>query len=130
MTNLVILLGRLTADPVPKYTQTGKCVCTFTLAVDDGYGENKTTLFIPIVTWNKLAEACGNNLVKGRRVLVDGRLQIRSYEAKDGSGKRWVTEIVANEVIFLEGKKDPGQSAQQETHIDVPPVAFSEEIPF
>ena len=102
--NKVIIGGNLTRDPEVKYTQSGKVVCQFTLAVNDGYGDKQTTQFIPIVVWGKVAELCGNSLVKGSRALVDGRLQIRSYEAKDGSGKRWVTEVIAGSVQFLDRK--------------------------
>ena len=60
-------IGRLTRDPEVRYTQSGKAVCRFTLAIDDGWGEKKKTYFIPVTCWEKLAEACGNNLVKGQR---------------------------------------------------------------
>lgn len=108
--NLVVILGRLVADPEVRYTQSGKVVCQFTLAVDDNYGENKTTSFVKIVVWGKIGEICGNSLTKGQRALVDGRLQIRSYEAKDGSGKRWVTEIIAGGVQFLDRKSTGHQN--------------------
>ena len=107
--NKIVLLGRLVKDPDVKYTQSGKCVAQFTIAVDDGWGENKTTSFIPIVVWGKTAEIVGNNLSKGQRALVEGRLQIRSYDAKDGS-KRWVTEIIANSVEFIERRSSAGDS--------------------
>ena len=61
--------------------------------------------FIAIVVWGKIAELCGNSLTKGQRALVDGRLQIRSYDAKDGT-KRWVTEVIANSVEFIERKSN------------------------
>lgn len=76
--NKVILIGRLTRDPEVRYTQSGIAVCTFTLAVDrrfarkDANDGRPTADFIPIVCWRKLAEICGNNLVKGRRVGVEG----------------------------------------------------------
>ncbi len=108
--NKVILIGRLTRDPEVRYTQSGKAVASFTLAVDRRFArrdaENSgqpTADFIPIVTWNKLAEICGNNLVKGRRISVEGRMQVRSYDAQDGS-KRYVTEVIADEVEFLDAK--------------------------
>ena len=110
--NKVTIGGNLTKDCEVRYTQSGKVVCQFTLAVNDGYGEKQTTQFVPIVVWGKIAELCGNSLVKGSRALVDGRLQIRSYEAKDGSGKRWVTEVIANSVQFLDRKN--GESKQNE----------------
>lgn len=103
-------MGRLVRDPEVTYTQSGKVVCQFTLAVDDNYGENKTTSFVKIVVWGKIGEICGNSLTKGQRALVDGRLQIRSYEAKDGSGKRWVTEIIAGGVQFIDRKSTGHQN--------------------
>ena len=65
--NHFVGIGRLVRDPNVKYTQGGKAVARFTLAIDDGWGEKKKTYFIPVTCWEKLAEACGNNLVKGRR---------------------------------------------------------------
>ena len=100
--NKVILVGRLTRDPEVRYTQTGKAVASFSVAVDTGYGDNKRADFIPIVVWDKLAEVCGNNLTKGRRILVEGRLQIREYE-KDGQ-KRRSAEVVAQNIEFLDTK--------------------------
>ena len=113
--NKVILIGRLTRDPEVRYTQSGIAVCTFTLAVDrrfakrDANDGRPTADFIPIVCWRNLAEICGNNLVKGRRVGVEGSMQVRSYDAQDGS-KRYVTEVVADEVEFLDSRSD-GQHA-------------------
>jgi len=104
--NKVILVGRLTRDPEVRYTQTGKAVASFSVAVDTGFGENKRADFIPIVVWDKLAEVCGNNLTKGRRVLVEGRLQIREYE-KDGQ-KRRAAEVVAQNIEFLDTKQAVG----------------------
>jgi single-strand DNA-binding protein len=100
--NKVFLLGRLVRDPEIRTTQSGKMVTTFTLAVDRfGGGKDNNADFISIVTWEKLAENCGNSLTKGQRALVEGRLQIRSFEGKDGQ-KRWVTEIIAQSVEFLD----------------------------
>lgn len=104
--NKVILVGRLTRDPEVRYTQTGKAVASFSVAVDTGFGENKRADFIPIVVWDKLAEVCGNNLTKGRRVLVEGRLQIRDFE-KDGQ-KRRSAEVVAQNIEFLDTKQAVG----------------------
>lgn len=97
-------MGRLTRDPEVRYTQTGKAVASFSVAVNTGFGDNKRTDFVPIVVWEKLAEVCGNNLTKGRNVLIEGRLQISEYE-KDGQ-KRRTTEVVAQNVEFLESKQD------------------------
>lgn len=103
-------------------------MATFTLAVDRGYTANreqKETDFVPIVVWGKPAEFCGNYLKKGSKILVDGRLQIRSYE-KDGQ-KRYVTEVIANSVDALGGKKtDTVSDPATEQVIN----EFGEEVPF
>lgn len=113
MLNRVILIGRLTKDPELKYTQNGKAVASFTLAVDRGFknaqGEKEAD-FIPIIVWQKQAENCANYIGKGSLVAVDGRLQVRTYEAKDGSGRRWVTEVIAENVRFLDKREGGSQS--------------------
>ena len=98
--NKVILAGRLTKDPEVRYTQTGVAVASFTLAVNRRFSKEKVADFIPIVVWDKIAEIVGNNLVKGSQVLIEGRIQIRSYDAQDGS-KRYVTEVIAQELEFM-----------------------------
>lgn len=130
--NKVILVGRLTQDPEVRYTQSGKAVASFTLAVNrfgGGQGQNSAD-FIPVVAWEKLAEICGNNLTKGQRVLVDGRLQIRSYEANDGQ-KRRVAEVIAQSIEFLERRQ---ASMSDAGNIDInsfgKDVFPEEEIPF
>ena len=88
------LSGRLTKDPVVRYTSSGKVVTQFILAVDRIRKDDKHEAdFIPVVFWGKSAEIIGNSLKKGSKILVDGRIQVRSYDAKDGS-KRWVTEVI------------------------------------
>lgn len=100
--NNIILIGRLTKDPELRYTQAGKAVCSFTLAVDRPYsGDKKEADFINIVVWNKVGENCAQYLSKGRKVAVQGRLQIRNYEDDKGY-KKYITEVVANSVEFLE----------------------------
>lgn len=100
--NQVVLVGRLARDPEVRYTKTGKAVATFTVAVSRNMpmaqrdlNEKDPADFIPVVAWDRLAEMCGNNLAKGSRVFVEGRLQVRSYETQDGQ-RRWVTEVVAD----------------------------------
>jgi len=110
--NKVILVGRLTRDPEVRYTQTGKAVASFGLAINEGYGDNQRTTFINIVAWEKLAEICGNNLTKGRQILVEGRLQTRSYEGRDGQ-KHNVTEVVMQNMEFLGSRSDMGGAPQQ-----------------
>ncbi|MBP2655708.1 MAG: ssbA [Firmicutes bacterium] len=124
--NKVILVGRLTQDPEVRYTQGGKAVASFNLAVNRivGKGQHPEADFIPIVVWEKLAEICGNNLSKGQRVLIEGRLQIRSYEANDGQ-KRRVAEVIAQNMEFLERKIQ-----QEDNHGFGGQVFPEEEIPF
>lgn len=128
MINRVILIGRLTRDPELKYTSTGYPVASFTLAVDRGFtnkqGEREAD-FIPVVVWNKLAENCSKYLAKGHLVGVEGKLQVRSYEAKDG-GRRYVTEVIADMVQFLE-KKSSKAGKQVEQYDDGLLDPFGEE---
>lgn len=102
--NKILLIGRLTKDPDLRYTQNGKAVCSFTLAVDRPYskdGEQEAD-FINIVVWNKSGENAAKYLEKGRQCAIEGRLQIRTYDGDDGK-KRWVTEVVADRVEFIGG---------------------------
>lgn len=115
--NKVVLIGRLTKDPELRFTPgTGTAVTTLTLAVDryNTKTGQKEADFIPIVIWGKQAESTANHLVKGSQVAISGRIQTRSYEAKDG-GKRYVTEVVADAfggVQFVGGKNDVNQDVQ------------------
>lgn len=139
--NKVILVGRLAQDPEVRYTTTGKAVATFSLAVSrrTGQGQQDSTDFIPIVSWEKLAEICGNNLTKGRRILVEGRLQIRSYETQDGQ-KRRVAEVVAQNIEFLDSNRGQGahegapagssQGSTQQDGFGFGPSIPEEDIPF
>jgi single-strand DNA-binding protein len=106
--NKFIGIGRLVKDAELKFTPgKGTPVATFTLAIDDGYGENKKTDFIPVVLWGKSAESLSSYLTKGTLIAVSGRISTRSYDAKDGT-KRYVTEIVSDNfggVKLLGGKK-------------------------
>ncbi|HHU49880.1 MAG: single-stranded DNA-binding protein [Caldicoprobacterales bacterium] len=104
MLNKVVLIGRLTRDPEMRSTTSNISVTTFTLAVDRRFtnqqGEREAD-FIPIVTWRSLAENCHKYLTKGRLVAVSGRIQVRSYDDSSGQ-RRYITEVVADEVQFLE----------------------------
>ncbi len=109
--NKVILLGRLTKDVELRYTQTSNtAVASFTLAVNRRFvkeGEERQADFINIVAWNKLAETSSNYLKKGMQVVVTGRLQNRSWDDEQGQ-KRYVTEVIAEELEFVESKKSQG----------------------
>ena len=112
MLNRIILIGRLTHDPELRYTPSeGVAVATFSLAVDRPFtnqkGEKETD-FIRIVVWRKQAETCANYLSKGRMVAVEGRLQIRSYEDKEGI-RRTAAEVVASGVTFLDSRKNAAE---------------------
>jgi single-strand DNA-binding protein len=115
MLNRIILIGRLTADPELRYTPSGTAVAQFTLAVDrnrpNQNGERETD-FINIVVWQKLGELCAQYLRKGRMAAVDGRLQIRSYENKEGQKVR-VAEVVADNVRFLDRSDQGGDMMNQ-----------------
>ena len=124
MLNKIVTIGNLTRDPEVRYTQSGKAVCTFSIAVDDGYGEDKKAYFFPVVVWNKSAEACGNSLHKGSKVAVTGKLTTRQYDNKEGK-KVTVFEIVADAfdgVEFLDGKKQGGGQSNE--------IDETEQIPF
>jgi single-strand DNA-binding protein len=127
--NYVSLLGRLTKDPDCRYTQTGKCVVQLTLAVDrpfSGQDGKKEADFIPCVLWGKTAEVVANYVHKGQRLLVEGRIQVRSYDAKDGS-KRYATEVIGNSVEFIEKKEQSGGGGFEDMG---QPVPYDEELPF
>ena len=104
MINKVILMGRLTRDPEVRHTSTGKAVCSFSIAIDNGYGENRQTDFINCVAWQNQAEFLGRYFTKGMMVIVAGRISTRTWEGQDGK-KNYVTEVIANEVNFGESKK-------------------------
>lgn len=106
--NKIIIMGRVTKQVDVRYTPSQKVVCSFTLAVDRPFKNEagqKEADFIPVVVWGKTAELVGNSCQKGHRLLVEGRLQIRSYDGKDGN-RHWVTEVIANNVEFVERKAD------------------------
>jgi single-strand DNA-binding protein len=113
--NHIVLIGRLTRDPELRYTPNGVAVANFDLAVNRPGSKEKEVDFIRIIVWQKTAENCANYLKKGRQVAIEGRLQIRSYDDKDGQKKR-ITEVVANHVEFLGGNKEekPQDQSQQQ----------------
>ncbi len=115
--NKVMLIGNLTRDPELRYTPNGTAVCSFGLATNRSWasgegGERKEeTEFHRIVAWNKLAELCGQLLTKGRKVYIEGRLQTRSWEGQDGE-KRQATEVVAEDMVLLDSRKDAVTGAE------------------
>ena len=110
MLNKVILIGRLTKDPELKYTPSGAAVTTFTLAVDRRYakqGEERGTDFITVVAWRNTAEFVSKYFTKGRAMAVCGSIQTRTWDDNEGK-RRYVTEVVADEVSFVDSKRETG----------------------
>jgi single-strand DNA-binding protein len=109
--NRIILVGNLTKDPESRNLESGSIVCKFGLAVNRRSKNNDETIFVDIVAWDKLAEICQQYLTKGRSVLVEGRLVIRSYEDQQGV-KRKATEVVIDSMQLLDKKDDsPAQAS-------------------
>jgi len=115
--NKVFLIGRLTRDPELRYTTSNIAVASFSLAVNRNFtnqaGERQAD-FINIVVWRKQAENVKNYLSQGSQVAIDGRIQSRSYDDTDGK-KRYVTEVVADNVEFLSSKNSNNTSSSQNT---------------
>lgn len=130
MVNKAILIGRLGKDPEVRYTPDGAMVTNFNLATDEQWkdknGEKvQKTEWHRIVTFGKLAEICGNYLVKGKLVFIEGRIQTRSWEDKDGV-KRFTTEIVAGNMQMLDSKGQVRADGSSNTGSENGP----EDVPF
>ncbi len=132
MINKAILIGNLGADPEVRYTQSGAAVANFNLATTetwtkDGKKEEKTE-WHRIVAFARLGEICGEYLSKGSRVYIEGRIQTRQWEDKDGN-KRYTTEIVAREMKMLSSRgAGTGDSGQEEPPLPEP--SMGDDVPF
>ncbi len=120
--NKVILLGRLGQDPELKYTPGGSPVCNFSLATTESWtdkqgAKQEKTEWHRVVVWGKLAELCNQYLAKGRQAFLEGRLQTRSWDDKEGN-KRYTTEILASTVQFI-GGPSAGAGATRDTGANV-----------
>jgi single-strand DNA-binding protein len=120
--NKVILIGNLGSDPEVRYTPSGSAVANFNIATNESWKDKNgqdqdRTEWHKIVVWGKQAENCGEYLSKGRTVYIEGRLQTRSWDDKEGN-KRYTTEIVANTVQFLGG---PGGAKGMSENRSAPP---------
>jgi len=127
--NKVMLIGRLGKDPEMRFTPSGKAVTNFTMATNEVWSDQngekqERTEWHRIVTWGKLAENCAKLLSKGKQVYVEGRLQTRQWDDKEGK-KRYTTEVVAQSVQFLGSK---GDSSGRSVEFTSPP-ANSDEAP-
>lgn len=142
--NRVVVVGNLTRDPELRHTPSGMAVCSLRIAVNsrqkqaDGQWGEKPNYF-SVTVWGQQGENCAQYLSKGRPVAVDGRLDWREYEAKDGSGKREAIEIVADSVQFLGGRGDgeggerqfvPAGAGAQADRADFTAAAADDDIPF
>lgn len=138
--NKVILVGRLGNDPEIRYTQQGVAVTNFNIATSENWVDKaglkqERTEWHRIVVWGKMAETCSQYLAKGRQVFVEGRLQTRQWEDKDG-GKRYTTEVVAATVQFLDRGDKQQISATDDPNMPhmpeatPPDVSADADIPF
>ena len=119
MINNVVIMGRLTKEPEERTTSTGKKVCSFCVAINDGFDKEKAH-FLDVIAWNKTAEFVCAHFHKGSMIAVVGRLATRSWEDKNGS-KHKAVEIVADNVSFCGGKNESNTGS-----IDVPPPTDAE----
>ena len=138
MINKVILMGRLTKDPELRYTNNKTPVCSFTIAVNNGYGEKQQTDFVNCLAWNKTAEFVTKYFAKGKMIIIaDGRISTRSWETQDGK-RAYATEVIANEVNFGETKTSPqlntpqtaAQPPMQDDDDDFTPLDEDDDLPF
>ena len=117
----MFLIGNVVAEPETRTTQSGVAQCTFRIAVQRRFtnskGEHEAD-FLNIVAWRKTAEFCGKYVTKGSKVAIDGSIQTRSYDAKDGS-KRWVTDIIADNVEFFNKREDAKKNINDD-FVEVP----------
>ncbi len=142
MLNMVVMMGRLTADPELRQTPNGTSVCTFTVAVNRPYRADREQQadFIEVVAWKGAAEFVTKYFSKGKMIIVEGSIQTRSYEDRSGN-KRKAVEVVANNVQFGEPKQkadvnircdEPGQAVPAEPADDYEPMdsTDSDDLPF
>lgn len=145
MINVAVIMGRLTADPELKTTQGGNSVCSFTVAVDRNYapqGQERKTDFINVVAWRSTAEFVSKWFRKGQMIALQGPIQVRNYEDRNGN-KRTAVEIIANEVSFCGSKAEQGtqrnpqeyppEATQQVSNAepdDFSDVDMDDELPF
>jgi single-strand DNA-binding protein len=128
--NKVLLIGNLTADPELSYTPEGTAKAVMRLATNETWTgkdgkKGSRTEWHRLIAWGRLAEVCGEYLVKGRQIFGEGRIQTRSWEDKDGV-KRWTTEIVVTNMQMLGSRKDQAEPEQVEPNAE----EEDEELPF
>ncbi len=124
--NKAMLIGNLGKDPELRYTPSGVAVATFSVATNESWKDQdgnlqERTEWHNIVAWRKLAEICGEYLKKGKKVFIEGRIQTRSYDDKNTGAKKYITEIVADNLIMLDGRGNAseGPSSSPSASADV-----------
>lgn len=130
--NTWVGIGRLVRDPEVRYTQSGKAVCRFTLAIDRRGNGEKQADFIQCVAWEKIAEVISQYTGKGRKIAIEGRIQTRSYDAQDGT-KRYATEVVVQSMEFCDskgGSTSPAATPEQQSMFDGSRAVSASDIPF
>lgn len=133
--NKVILVGNLGRDPEVRYMPNGEAVCNFSIATTDTWkdkagAKQERTEWHAIVMYRKLAEIAGEYLKKGSTVYVEGRLQTRKWQTKEGQD-RYTTEIISDQMQMLGGKSSGGQESYQSAPDNgAPPANFEDEVPF
>lgn len=138
--NRVMLIGNLGKDPELRYTTSGVAVATFSLATNESWKDQdgnlqERTEWHNIVAWKKLAEICGEWLKKGKKIYVEGRIQTRSYDDKNTGAKKYMTEIVADNIIMLDSKgAGEGSSASPSAASEATPAPaagrINDDLPF
>lgn len=122
----VTLVGGLGQDPTIRSTPSGKKVASFSVAVDQGFGENKKTEWVNVIAWEKLAELAEKFLKKGKQIALSGTLQTSSWDDKTTGQKRYKTEVVARDLMFMDsGSKSEDQPTRQERATPAPRTQVS-----
>ena len=134
--NKAMLIGNLGKDPELRYTTGGVAVATFSIATNESWKDQdgntqERTEWHNIVAWRKLAEVCAEWLKKGKKVYIEGKLQTRNYDDKNTGAKRYITEIVVDTMIMLDGRATAESSPAQSQVEEAPPAAAKEDdLPF
>lgn len=115
--NKVYIIGRLTKDPELRYTSNDKAVSSYTVALNDGYGEHQETIFVNITTWNKSAEFVSKYFKKGQQIAIIGRLVNNDYTDKNGNNIHTLN-VVSEEIEFVGDKKESGEDKKEEFRED------------
>ena len=135
--NKFIVTGNLVRDSELRFVPaTSMAICKFTIANNEGYGDKKTVNYFNCTAFGKTAEAIANYTHKGSKVLIEGKVQLGSYEKKDGSGKVYTTDVIVNQIEFLNSKKETSNTPSGNNFADFPdedvftPVDDDSDLPF